>query len=257
MQIRTTRLGSIALGCLVAATLSCRPAPDTATPSVPNETASAPDAVASTPSQATEESAPAPSATEAAPDTAAVAPATPPPPLPEECNNPQTQLDMNRCTQAEYAQADAQLNQVYQRVKAEATGNAEAALVNAEKAWIEFRDRNCAFVQAPFEGGSIQPTVYYGCLTTTTLERVEVLRGQVSTALSYDAADAELNDTYQVLKGTLDGADVELLITAQLAWIDYRDRHCAYEADGSEACLAAITAARTQDLQNQLESRSL
>jgi hypothetical protein len=138
MQIRTTRLGSIALGCLVAATLSCRPAPDTATPSVPNETASAPDAVASTPSQATEESAPAPSATEAAPDTAAVAPATPPPPLPEECNNPQTQLDMNRCTQAEYAQADAQLNQVYQRVKAEATGNAEAALVNAEKAWIEF-----------------------------------------------------------------------------------------------------------------------
>ena len=66
-----------------------------------------------------------------------------------------------------------------------------------------------------------------------------------------------MNDTYQVLKGTLDGADVDLLITAQLAWIDYRDRHCAYEAGGSDACLAAITAARTQDLQDQLESRSL
>lgn len=251
MQRDTTRLGSIALGCLVAATLSCRRVPEAVTPSAPTETASAPEEVQSAP--ATTETSP----TSPTADTAPATPprATPPPPLPEECNNPQTQLDMNRCAEAEYAQADAQLNQVYQRVKAEAAGNGEAALVNAEKAWIDFRDRNCAFVQAPFEGGSIQPTVYYGCLTTTTLERVEVLQGQVSTPLSYSAADAELNDTYQVLKGTLDGADVELLITAQLAWIDYRDRHCAYES-GGDACLAAITAARTQDLQNQLESRS-
>jgi uncharacterized protein YecT (DUF1311 family) len=164
---------------------------------------------------------------------------------------------MNLCAEAEYAQADATLNQVYQSVKGNLSANQVDALITAEKAWIDFRDTNCAFVQSQYAGGSIAPMVYYGCMTTTTQDRVDVLQGQVNTALSYGAADAALNETYQTLKNVLSETQQDLLTTAQLAWLDYRDTHCAYAPGEETNCLAALTAARTADLQNQLEARSL
>lgn len=244
--------GAIALGCLMVATLSCRRAPEEAAVSAPAETPSTPSVVESTPSPTAS-----PTASPDTPTATAPNAVTPPPPLPAECNDPPTQLAMNRCAEAEYAQADARLNQVYQAVKSDLSGSQEDALIAAEKAWIDFRDGNCAFEQAQYAGGSIQPTVYYGCLTTSTLDRIDRLQGPTTTNLSYAAADAALNDTYQALKGMLSPADQDLLTTAQLAWLDYRDRHCAYVDGGSDACLAAITAARTDELENQLEARSL
>jgi uncharacterized protein YecT (DUF1311 family) len=195
---------------------------------------------------------------ETTPDPVAAAanttPNSPPAPLPAECSNPTNQATMNRCAQAEYAQVDAELNQRYQAVRSNLSADQQDRLVTAGRAWIEFRDANCEFVQMQFEGGSIQPMVYLGCLTQLSQDRIDELAG-VSPAFSYKAADQQLNQVYQEIQAVLPEPEQEQLTTAQLAWLEYRDLQCAVDGS-SNACLALLTEFRTGQLQNQLEARS-
>ena len=162
---------------------------------------------------------------------------------------------MNRCARAEYDQVDAELNQRYQAVKNSLSVDKQDVLVTAGRAWIEFRDANCEFVQMQFEGGSIQPMVYLGCLTQLTQDRIDELAG-VSASLSYEAADQQLNQVYQEIQVILPEPEQEQLTTAQLAWLEYRDLQCTVDGS-SNACLALLTEFRTGQLRNQLEARSL
>lgn len=162
---------------------------------------------------------------------------------------------MNRCAQAEYAQVDAELNQQYQAVKSSLSAEQQERLVTAGRAWITFRDANCEFVQMQFAGGSIQPMVYLGCLTQLTQDRIDELAA-LSPTLSYEAADQQLNQVYQEIQALLPAPEQEQLTTAQLAWLEYRDLHCAVTGS-TNLCLALLTEFRTQQLQNQLDARSL
>lgn len=83
---------------------------------------------------------------------------------------------------------------------------------------------------------------------------------------SYNAADQRLNQVYQQLQAQLSPADVELLTTAELAWLDYRDTNCKFAesiyAGGSIQptiyfnCLERVTDARIAELEVQLKARS-
>jgi uncharacterized protein YecT (DUF1311 family) len=78
-----------------------------------------------------------------------------------------------------------------------------------------------------------------------------------------ETADRKLNQVYQQLSSKLSGQQKERLITAQLAWIKFRDQTCAYEQGRFEggtfapvalaSCLARVTQQRTQDLDNYLQ----
>lgn len=79
-----------------------------------------------------------------------------------------------------------------------------------------------------------------------------------------DAADKKLNQIYQRLTAVLKGSKkLEQLITAQLAWIKYRDATCAFERwDGGTgatysylSCIARVTQQRTKDLEADLDRR--
>ena len=90
----------------------------------------------------------------------------------------------------------------------------------------------------------------------------------ICAAQDYDAADAALNEQYAKTKRVLAAADEELssgeasaakaLLTAQRAWIYYRDAQCeavGFQArDGSmqpllvSGCLAELTRTRTEEL---------
>ena len=83
----------------------------------------------------------------------------------------------------------------------------------------------------------------------------------------YVKVDKELNQTYQKLMANLnDNQRKERLISAQRAWIQFRDQSCSYEA--SEAlggtlegllltnCLTRVTAERTSDLKEYLSNLS-
>lgn len=79
----------------------------------------------------------------------------------------------------------------------------------------------------------------------------------------YQAADRALNARYQATRKAITAVDPEadrLLVTAQKAWITYRDAHCRTSAQSNKggsmeplmwfSCLARTTEARTKDLKD-------
>ena len=78
----------------------------------------------------------------------------------------------------------------------------------------------------------------------------------------YQAADRKLNETYRALMAMLDGGQRQKLISAERAWIGFRDAHCRSETAESEggsihpmeysSCLTDMTKARIKELQASL-----
>lgn len=92
------------------------------------------------------------------------------------CNNAQTQLEINRCAQLSYQNADKKLNQVYKQLLPTLSASRKQKLITAQQAWIKFRDTSCEFERSQYEGGSIAPAIYLGCLEQTTQQRTQQLQ---------------------------------------------------------------------------------
>ncbi|MBD2343541.1 lysozyme inhibitor LprI family protein [Anabaena subtropica] len=92
------------------------------------------------------------------------------------CNNAQTQLEINRCSQLSYQNADKKLNQVYKRLLPKLQRPRQQKLIAAQQAWIKFRDSSCEFESSAYEGGSIAPSVYLSCLEKVTKQRTQQLQ---------------------------------------------------------------------------------
>ena len=81
---------------------------------------------------------------------------------------------------------------------------------------------------------------------------------------AYQAADKLLNANYKKLVATLtDNAEKERLVSAQRAWVSFRDKHCEFETasmrDGTgysgylSACLEELTKSRAEALKKLLD----
>nr|WP_242044813.1 lysozyme inhibitor LprI family protein [Anabaena azotica] len=92
------------------------------------------------------------------------------------CNLPQTQLEINRCSQLSYESADKKLNQVYKQLLPKLERPRQQKLIAAQQAWIKFRDSSCEFERSAYEGGSIAPSVYVICLERLTKQRTQQLQ---------------------------------------------------------------------------------
>ncbi|MBD0387838.1 MAG: lysozyme inhibitor LprI family protein [Nostoc sp. C3-bin3] len=92
------------------------------------------------------------------------------------CNNPQTQTAINQCANLSYQNADKKLNRVYQQLLSTLKTSRKQKLIAAQLAWIKFRDTNCEFERSKYDGGSIAPTIYSGCLEDTTKLRTQQLQ---------------------------------------------------------------------------------
>lgn len=98
-----------------------------------------------------------------------------------DCDNAQTQQDMNQCAQIEWQAADEELNGAYAEAMAalkaldadlaKADRGAEEALRAAQRAWIAFRDNACLAESYAMFGGSAQPLLYNGCMARLTWAR--------------------------------------------------------------------------------------
>ena len=83
--------------------------------------------------------------------------------------------------------------------------------------------------------------------------------------LSYQGADRQLNQVYQQVILSVKGEPKQLLISAQQAWIKFRDNNCDFETylnrggTGYEifrnGCLERLTNQRTKDLQDYLSNQ--
>lgn len=102
------------------------------------------------------------------------------------CKEPQTQADMTICAGKDYEKADKQLNVAYQKLRkllterdkaADADGKGAAdALVTAQRAWVAFRDANCALSGFQARGGSMEPMLISSCLAEMSTKRADDLR---------------------------------------------------------------------------------
>ena len=96
------------------------------------------------------------------------------------CASAQTQSAMNICADQQYKKDDAALNQIYGKLKAKLNASDQAALQAAEKAWIAYRDAECAFETSGTAGGSIHPMVLSMCLDEKTLVHTAELNRQLT-----------------------------------------------------------------------------
>jgi uncharacterized protein YecT (DUF1311 family) len=95
-----------------------------------------------------------------------------------DCANASDQATMNQCAGQDFKAADKELNTVYQQIIGRLKDNPDGKklLVNAQRAWLGFRDAECKFSSSGVTGGSVYPWVYSSCLTGVTKLRVESLK---------------------------------------------------------------------------------
>ncbi|WP_081909349.1 lysozyme inhibitor LprI family protein [Flavobacterium sp. ASV13] len=88
----------------------------------------------------------------------------------------QTQLEMNQTAINNFKKADDKLNQVYKNLVKKLDEKEKSLLITAQKNWIKFRDSKCDFEKQQYDGGSIQPLIYYTCLAESTEDRIKDLK---------------------------------------------------------------------------------
>jgi uncharacterized protein YecT (DUF1311 family) len=96
------------------------------------------------------------------------------------CEAPQTQAEMNTCAALEFFRSDARLNLVYQKVLKRIDPTRLPKLRAAQRAWLAFRDAQCAFEGSESEGGTMQPMLVSGCKSEVTKARTEQLRAELT-----------------------------------------------------------------------------
>jgi uncharacterized protein YecT (DUF1311 family) len=106
-----------------------------------------------------------------------------------DCDNAQTQAEMNQCAAQEFAAADAELNAQWELTAAamkaldaeidRATDKQPGyfeTLLEGQRAWLKFRDAQCLSESFKARGGSMQPLLGAQCKTYMTELRIEQLR---------------------------------------------------------------------------------
>lgn len=94
----------------------------------------------------------------------------------EDCDrSDDSQSMMNICADADYQAADAKLNATYKDLVGRNDEASKKLLQTAQRAWISFRDAECAYSTADSQGGSIHPMEVSQCLTELTNERTKQL----------------------------------------------------------------------------------
>tara|TARA_R110000787_G_scaffold242260_2_gene348380 strand:- start:473 stop:955 length:483 start_codon:yes stop_codon:yes gene_type:complete len=97
-----------------------------------------------------------------------------------------TTLGITQCIQAETQEWDVLLNREYKATRADFANrdNALSAnsldltdqLLKAQRAWIAFRDAECALAYARWQDGSIRSVVHANCMMVMTASRAIELR---------------------------------------------------------------------------------
>jgi uncharacterized protein YecT (DUF1311 family) len=83
--------------------------------------------------------------------------------------------EMINCILAETVRQDARLNKNYKNLLSKLAAERKSALIEAQRAWIKFRDTNCGFYADP-EGGSAARMAANECILNATAQRATELR---------------------------------------------------------------------------------
>lgn len=94
-----------------------------------------------------------------------------------DCSTQPTQLDATFCAKAGWEVSDDELNRLWSVVKPAADRRGTgAALLDAQRGWLRYRDATCAGERDEYAGGSIADMVYWQCMDRLTIGRNAELR---------------------------------------------------------------------------------
>lgn len=94
----------------------------------------------------------------------------------QDCRNPRTQVDMNRCSALELEAATKEINRVYNEYRARLSEAQRNQIREVQLAWIGFRDLACKFEASGARGGTANSMVLSSCLTRMTKARTQELK---------------------------------------------------------------------------------
>jgi uncharacterized protein YecT (DUF1311 family) len=97
-----------------------------------------------------------------------------------DCKNPVDQTSMNICADAALKASDKQLNDNYHALFEHSSAAGRLKLQAAQRAWIAYRDAQCAFDTMGSVGGSMHPLAYSTCADALTREQTKVLDQQLN-----------------------------------------------------------------------------
>ena len=92
----------------------------------------------------------------------------------------QTQAEMNAEASEKFKNADAVLSKTYKKVMAMQDAAGKKLLLEAQRAWIKYKEAHCKSACLDNIGGSIYALVYYSCLTEQTEERIKHLNNYLT-----------------------------------------------------------------------------
>ncbi len=87
----------------------------------------------------------------------------------------QSQMEMNAQAGSALQKSDAQLNAVYNKLRARISDAGKQKLQAAQQSWLRFRDQECEFETSGTLGGSIHSMMVAVCLTRLTDQRAKDL----------------------------------------------------------------------------------
>jgi len=102
------------------------------------------------------------------------------------CKTQKDTVEMNDCTKIEFAASEKELNQVYRALldalpKTASDYNANAAevrklLVEAQRAWVLFRKKDCDGVAELNAGGTMSTMIFFRCMQARGEQRSKELQ---------------------------------------------------------------------------------
>lgn len=96
------------------------------------------------------------------------------------CSKPQTQTDLNICSQQEYQAEEVKINEIYRQYRSQLDSADKQKIKDVQLAWIKYRDLACKFESSATEGGSMQPWITSQCMIEHTITRRKQLEKMMS-----------------------------------------------------------------------------
>ncbi len=93
------------------------------------------------------------------------------------CDDPQDTSSVSYCTFLAYEREDARLNKVYQAIQSGPSDPVKESLVDAQLAWIDFRDAHCLSEVQEAYGATGYNAYYAACQARITQQRTSRLSG--------------------------------------------------------------------------------
>ena len=88
----------------------------------------------------------------------------------------QSMVEMKHTAERDFEKADAELNAVYKKALGQLSPKGVAALREAQRAWVTFRDKTAEAYGTGEEGGSNEGLMYIRCQEAITQNRTKELK---------------------------------------------------------------------------------